>query len=161
MMHLPKRIRNRFHSDMRIVLDFLAEGKDYQPTDQKIVHLEAFMLMLGALTKDNRYLRIMKSVQEEEREKGGVTMCELLDKYWNSGIQKGLEQGLKQGMEKGIERGMKEGMEKGLEQGVKRGMKQGIDQGEARLSSLNEKLFNLNLTKASHPAIGIPFLLLF
>lgn len=37
MRYLPKEIRERFHSDMRIVLDYLAEGNAYR-SDQKIIH---------------------------------------------------------------------------------------------------------------------------
>lgn len=92
MAHLPKQIRNRFQSDMRIVVDYLAEGQSYSPTGQKIVHPEALLLMLKALTGDTRYLKIRNDMSKEEKG-GNITMCELLDKYENRGIQKGIQQG--------------------------------------------------------------------
>lgn len=91
MAHLSKEVRERFHSDMRIVVDYLAEGRDFVPTGQKIIHLEALLMMLSALTGDVRYEEIVSELQEEEKEKGGIGMCELLDKYENRGIEKGLE----------------------------------------------------------------------
>ena len=36
MAHLPEEIRQRFQSDMRIVVDYLAEGVSYKPTGQVI-----------------------------------------------------------------------------------------------------------------------------
>ena len=82
------------------------------------------LLMLKALTGDNRYLKILSALTEEEK-KGEVSMCELLDKYENRGIQKGIQ--------KGIQRG--------------------IQQGEERLAMLNENLLNAgridDLRKAS------------
>ena len=128
MSHLPKQVRNRFRSDMRIVVDYLAERQNYKPTTQKIIHLEALLLMLEALTGDKRYLKILKTLTEEEK-KGEVSMCELLDKYENRGIEKGRKQGIQQGR------------------------KQGIQQGESRFAMLNENLLNAgridDLRKAS------------
>ena len=85
MTHLPKKVRNRFRSDMRIVVDYLAEGKFYVPTRQKIVHLEALLMLLEALTGDERYEEIMEDLRAEEKVKGGITMCELIDKYEKKG----------------------------------------------------------------------------
>lgn len=114
MACLPKQVRNRFQSDMRIVVDYLAEKKNLRPAKQRIVHPESLLLMLQALTGDRRYLKILNSMTEEDK-KGEMTMCELLDKYENRGIQKG----------------------------IKKGLRQGIQQGEARYAALNEKLIKL------------------
>lgn len=96
MACLPKQIRNRFQSDMRIVVDYLAEKESYKPTRQKIAHPEALLLMLTALTGDKRYLKICDTMSEEEKG-GNVTMCELLDKYESRGIQRGIKKGIRQG----------------------------------------------------------------
>lgn len=37
MHHLPPEIRKRFRSDMRIVVDYLAEQEQYKPTNQAII----------------------------------------------------------------------------------------------------------------------------
>lgn len=94
MTSLPREVRQRFQSDMRIVVDYLAEGKNYVPTRQKIVHLEALLMMLSALTGDVRYEEIVPEMQKEEKEKGEIDMCELLDKYENRGVERGLAEGI-------------------------------------------------------------------
>lgn len=95
MTRLPKQIRSRFQSDMRIVVDYLAEKQNYKPTRQRIIHPEALLLMLKALTGDKRYTNILDAMSEEEKG-GNITMCELLDKYENRGIQKGIQKGIQQ-----------------------------------------------------------------
>jgi len=95
MAYLPLKIRKRFKSDMRIIVDYLAEGKDYRPTDQKVLHVEAFLHLLRALTGDVRYEELIPEFRERE----AVGMCELLDKYENRGIAKGLKRGRKEGRE--------------------------------------------------------------
>jgi len=89
MNHLSKEIREHLKSDMRIVADYLAEGSAYQPTDQKIVHLEAFLQMMYALTGDARYEEMITEFEGKEK----IGMCELLDRYENRGIQKGIQKG--------------------------------------------------------------------
>ncbi len=100
MAHLPKSIRERFHSDMRIIVDYLAEGKGYVPSKQRIMHLEALLLMLKALTGDARYEEIIPDMQKEQENVGEVSMCELLDKYEKRGMQTGMEMGISKGMER-------------------------------------------------------------
>ncbi len=80
---------------MRIIVDYLAEGKNYIPTKQKINHLEALLLMLKALTGDDRYEEIIPVAQQQEKEKGAITVCELLDKYENRGMERGIEKGVR------------------------------------------------------------------
>ena len=43
MRYLPQEVRERFHSDMRIVLDYLAEGNNLR-SDQKVVHKAALRI---------------------------------------------------------------------------------------------------------------------
>ena len=87
MAHLSREVRERFHSDMRIVVDYLAEGADYVPTVQKIQHVEALLLLMEALTGDIQYRDIVPEVLKEEEKGGTITMCELIDKYVKKGIQ--------------------------------------------------------------------------
>uniref|UniRef100_UPI004056B988 hypothetical protein n=1 Tax=Acetatifactor sp. TaxID=1872090 RepID=UPI004056B988 len=102
MRYLSKEVRSLFKSDMRIVVDLLAEGKSYVPTDQKIIHLEALLLMLQAVTGDHRYEEVIAKMQEMEKEKGGITVCEFLDKYINERLERGIEQGIEQGIERAM-----------------------------------------------------------
>ncbi len=94
MRYLPKKVRKRFRSDMRVVVDYLAEGKLYSPTNQKICHVEAFLRMMHALSGDVRYQQMITEVAKQQDKEGGVTMCELLDKYENEGINKGINKGI-------------------------------------------------------------------
>lgn len=88
MAHLKKKVRQRFQSDMKIIVNYLAEGRDYIPTNQKIRHMDAFLRMMKALTGDDRYEEILLQMAEEEKE-GKISMCELLDRYWNGGVAEG------------------------------------------------------------------------
>ena len=57
MRTLPLEIRQRFQSDMRVVVDYLAEGKEYEPTEQEIVDVGWETLrMLHALTGRDGFL---------------------------------------------------------------------------------------------------------
>ena len=100
MAHLSKKVRERFHSDMRIVVDYLAEGKNYVPSKQKIVHLEALLLLLRELTGDVGYEEIIPDMLEEQKRLGGINMCELLDKYERRGREAGRTEGITVGMER-------------------------------------------------------------
>ena len=92
MAHLPAEVRRIFKSDMRIIVDYLAEGRNYIPTDQKILHVEALLRTLRALTNDHRFEHVLLQLTESEK-KGDFRMCELLDKYWNGGVAAGKAEG--------------------------------------------------------------------
>jgi len=93
MAHLPQEVRERFKSDMRIVVDYLAEGKKYISVHRKVIHVEDLLRVLRALSGDDRYLDILHSLTEEEKEEG-CYMCEVLDRYWNGGVAEGISQGI-------------------------------------------------------------------
>lgn len=90
MRKLPKEVRELFHSDMRIVVDYLAEGAEYTPSKKKIVHLEELLLLLSKISDDDRYKKLIQLVTQSGQ-KGGMSMCELLDKYEKRGREKGEE----------------------------------------------------------------------
>lgn len=99
MRCLPLEIRQRFQSDMRVVVDYLAEGKAYEPTNQEIIDVEGTMRMLYALTGDTDFVNNIGIMQKYQKKGGRVTMCEVVDKF----VQRGREQGIKEGMEKGVQ----------------------------------------------------------
>lgn len=94
MRCLPQEIRQRFRSDMRIVVDYLAEGKKYEPTEQKIADVDGTMRMLHALTGDTDFVNHIERLEEIQKIGGRVTMCEVVDKF----VQRGREQGIKEGI---------------------------------------------------------------
>lgn len=85
MAHLPLKYRKLLHSDIKIVADYLSDRKNYKPTNQKIQHLEALLLLFNAITGDSRYEEILPTLLGQEKEEGRITMCELLDKYESKG----------------------------------------------------------------------------
>ena len=50
--------------------------------------------MLSALAGDDRFESLIPQMLEEEKVKGGVSMCEWLDKYENRGREAGMEKGM-------------------------------------------------------------------
>lgn len=91
MRNLPPETRALFTSDMRLVVDYLAEGNCFK-SEQPIVHKEALVRLLRALGGDTDVedtARILKEMNVKEEDK--ITMCELFDQYTRRGLQKGLE----------------------------------------------------------------------
>ena len=82
MRHLPEEIRNLFQSDMRIVVDFLAEGNSYR-SDRKVVHKAALIRMIKALSGEMPTEgEVEKWMEEQEiREEDDIKVCELFDQY--------------------------------------------------------------------------------
>lgn len=96
-------IRQRFQSDMRVVVDYLAEGKAYEPTNQEIIDVEGTMRMLYALTGDTDFVNNIGIMQEYQKKGGRVTMCEVVDKFVQRRREQGIKEGIKEGMEKGVQ----------------------------------------------------------
>ncbi|MDE5717469.1 MAG: Rpn family recombination-promoting nuclease/putative transposase, partial [Lachnospiraceae bacterium] len=81
MRCLPQETRQRFRSDMRVVVDYLAEGEKYIPTDQEIVDVEATMRMLYALTGETNFIDNMEELQKRREEGGEITMGYAVSMY--------------------------------------------------------------------------------
>ena len=91
LRNLPEKVRKRFQSDMRIVVDYLAEGKDYR-SEQKVVHKEALIKLLRVLSGDENVEDTEAILQEMNvKEEDEISMCELFDQY----IRKGKREGMK------------------------------------------------------------------
>ena len=87
-------IRNLFQSDMRIVVDYLAEGNDYR-SDQKVVHKEALIKFLRTLSGEENVEDTLECLQKMDiNEEDEITMCELFDQYTRQGIKEGLREGI-------------------------------------------------------------------
>ena len=96
-----------FRSDFRHVADFFVQRRrsgEYKPGGNGSVrHVEDTMRLLSRLTGDRRFEEAGNELLPWIADGGGVSMCEVLDKIENRGIQKGLEQGMAQGMSRGVE----------------------------------------------------------
>lgn len=81
-------------SDMRIVLDYLAEGNAYR-SDRKVIHKEATIKMLRVLSGDKNVddtEEILKALDIAEEDE--ISMCELFDQYTRRGISQGISKGI-------------------------------------------------------------------
>ena len=130
MRHLPQEIRERFSSDMRIVLDYLAEGNSYC-SDRPVVHKSALIRMLKVLSGDKDIEDIEKQLETMDiREEDKITVCELFEQYErkgrNEGIQQGRSEGIQQGRSEGIQQGRSEGIQQGRSEGIREGLREGI-----------------------------------
>ena len=80
-MLLPEKTRRLFQSDMRIVVDYLAEGNSYC-SDRKIVHKEALIKLLRVLSGDENVEDTIFMMQEMKmKEEDDVKVCELFEQY--------------------------------------------------------------------------------
>ena len=74
---------NKFTSDFRIVADFFVQrrkNKDYQPSADKIQHVDEFLKLLVAFTGDPTYGEAITPIS-----KGEVTMCRVVEQFMNEG----------------------------------------------------------------------------
>ena len=62
--------------------------------------------MMSALTGDNSFELAYN--ESSLSNKGGVTMCDVVERIMIKGINKGIEQGLEQGLERGLAEGRAE-----------------------------------------------------
>lgn len=103
MRHLREETRKLFHSDMRIVVDFLAEGSGYR-SDRKIVHKAALIRMIRALSGDNDPEDVEQWMHEQGiREEDEIRVCELFDQYERRGLARGKAEGKIEGRAEGEE----------------------------------------------------------
>lgn len=90
---------SRYQSDFRFVAEFIAEKENYKPSTKEIKHPEELMDLLFALKNDERFMLVKNQLKEIREEGRPITMCKILDKYWNSGIELGREEGREEGKE--------------------------------------------------------------
>ena len=79
---------DNFHSDFRIVAEYFVNKRkntDYIPSAQEIRHVDAFLKLMQALEGDDRYEKVLHTLQSEGK-KEGVKMSEVLDRIENRGI---------------------------------------------------------------------------
>ncbi len=81
-----------FTSDFKIVADYFVQmrkNKNYIAPEVMIKHVHELLQLMSAMTKDNRF----EDAYNPEMERRETTMCEVLDRIENRGIQKGIIQG--------------------------------------------------------------------
>lgn len=93
---------DNFHSDFRIIAEYFVNKRkniDYIPSAQEIRHVDAFLKLMQALERDDRYEEVLHALQNEGK-KEGVKMSEVLDRIENRGITIGEKRGITIGGEK-------------------------------------------------------------
>ena len=104
MRYLPEETRKLFQSDMRIIVDFLAEGNSYR-SDRKIIHKAALIKMIKALSGETDTEDVEKWMEEQGiQEEGEITVCELFDQYVRQGRAEGRAEGRVEGRIEGENR---------------------------------------------------------
>ena len=96
----PEQIA-QFQSDFRLVADYFRQrrinGGEYIPPEKSIQHVDAMLKLLYVMEEDYRFLEIIDLFNEEDkRNRRDYTMCEVLDRIEERGIQKGIEKGIQQ-----------------------------------------------------------------
>ncbi len=91
MRYLKPEVRERFQGDMRIILDYLSDRESLLKRRQTPRNAEEVMLMLYALSKDDRYIEMIPFMKET----GGKDMCDLLDAMVNKGKSEGIREGVR------------------------------------------------------------------
>lgn len=92
---------HHFHSDFRIIAEYFINKRtktDYVPSAQEIRHVDEFLKLLHALTRDDRYGTLLHTLQMQQKREG-ISMCEILDRVENKGIIIGEKRGEKRGRE--------------------------------------------------------------
>ena len=78
-----------FQSDFKIVAKYFQTvrlKREYKGTNEEIKHVDALLKMLSALTGDNSFEEVYNV---GNLKKGGVTMCEVVEKIKNEGAERG------------------------------------------------------------------------
>ena len=113
MRYLPEETRKLFQSDMRIVVDFLAEGNGYR-SQRKIAHKAALIRMIKVLSGETDTENIEAWMKEQGiREEDEVTVCELFDQYVRQGRTEGRAEGRAEERTEGRAEGRTEGRAEG------------------------------------------------
>lgn len=123
MRHLPEETRRLFQSDMRIVVDFLAEGEGYR-SDRRIAHKAALIRMIKVLSGETDTDGVEEWLKEQGiREEDEVSVCELFDQYERRGREEGIAAGRKEGKREGLVEGIKCGEARRLVQDIENAMR--------------------------------------
>ena len=77
-----------FTSDFKVVADYFVQmrkNKNYVASEVTIKHVHELLQLMAVMTQDSRF----EDVYSPDMERREMTMCEVLDRVENKGIQKG------------------------------------------------------------------------
>lgn len=84
----------KFVIDFRIIADYFVQiynTKEYQPSKQKIRHVDGLLKLMSVLTNDKRYMEVYST---DLNEMEGLDMCEVLDRAESRGKEIGKKYGI-------------------------------------------------------------------
>ena len=84
---LPDETVRKFKSDFRIVADYFTQIRkfaDYTPSREEMEHVDAVLKLMTVLTNDSRFEDAQTTDEKEAK-----TMCDVLDRAENRGLEKG------------------------------------------------------------------------
>ena len=117
--------RGAFRSDFRILVDYLCQtwqNKDFVPSDQVIVHVEALVRCLSALTGDRGLIEKLPIIQQRGEP---MTVRNFFGEARLEGMRIGKAEGIQIGEARGIQIGEAQGIQIGEARGEARGRVQG------------------------------------
>ena len=91
----------KFTSDFKIIAKYFQTKrlrKDYEGSKDEIKHVDALLKMMTALTGDNSFETVYNEIKVK---KGGVSMCDVVERIMNKGISQGILQGKAEGKTEG------------------------------------------------------------
>ena len=104
----------KFTSDFKILAKYFQTKRlrnDYEGSKDEIKHVDSLLKMMSTLTGDNSFEVVYN--ESNLQAKGGITMCEVVERIINRGITQGLTQGRAEGLSQGLTQGRAEGRAEG------------------------------------------------
>ena len=92
----PKTI-SMFKSDFKIIAEYFRAkrlNQKYKGSKEKLKHANETLKMFSALTGDNSFEKVYN---EGNSKKGGITMCDVVERIRNDGITEGINKGILEG----------------------------------------------------------------
>ena len=107
---LPKKVRELFTSDFRIVADYFSAVRKKRPEeiryDQRTIrHVAEILDFFATFGKDKRFQVCKPKLVEQAKKGEEIKMCIVMDYAEKQGIKQGMDLGIKQGLSQGIKEG--------------------------------------------------------
>ena len=96
---------NSFRSDFRIVAEYLRALRTGQVQDwsrQKLKYVNEIIDLMRVISDDDIFDDMAEFIEETQREKGGVSVCEFVQRMKNEGVVLGRNEGIALGRNEGI-----------------------------------------------------------
>ena len=96
---------NSFRSDFRIVAEYLRALRTGQVQDwsrQKLKYVNEIIDLMRVISDDDIFDNMAEFIEETQREKGGVSVCEFVQKMKNEGVVLGRNEGIALGEQRAI-----------------------------------------------------------